>query len=324
LSGVSKDVFMASAAAQAGFIDAIEESISEGSVTISGATRRRLAVGDSAAVAFVVEIQTNDLAQPTSAYDTFVAALTASCKSGAFTNALKKSGGADVFADASVDANSLVTEVPVITNRDGGIVTDPPTSMPTTVEKSSLLRSAQVNLIIGTTVIVLLVALAGIFVTMYYVKKHSKVKPQEFTDLDKDHDGRDHDSAMPKLKTLAPPNRSFRDEEIAALSARGFHVKKCWEQKGDDTAITISSDSSRSPVYEIKVKPGQAAVQESIEAQRPALITLQSTFTVLDDSDGEQEEILDLLEQRVTPKVSHGKAKNGDKREKGEERKLNV
>jgi len=302
LGGIAPDAFMGNEVAKNGFINTVENSLDEGTVTITGASRRRLAVAVaevSTTVVFEVSMQTNDVDSPDSTFDTFVDKLKTEVESGAFVAALQASG-TSAFDSTTVDSSTLVVEEPQITDNNGGIITQPPSSMPTIVVKSSMLRDAEVNLIIGLTIGVLFMCLFAVFATMYYAKKYSKVRPQDFTDLSSKN-GTHSDEALSGSRSLDPP-KHYHDENMQALSQRGFHVKKAWEQKGgDDTAVSIDSEA---PVHQIKKKPGYT---EALNSQRPSHLSahMGNNLTVLDDSDEEQEQILDLLEQRVTPKVTN-------------------
>lgn len=123
-------------------------------------------------------------------------------------------------------------------------------------------------------------------------KKYNKVQPTEtYHDISRKVTKiRNFDEPLSFANNSSPP-KHLRDEELNALSSNGFHVKKCWEQKGDDN-VTVSI-ADQSPNFELKRKPGY---DQEMDQQRPdETLSFQKMDSVMSHQD---------LEARITPKAS--------------------
>lgn len=292
INGVDPAAFVSSEQAMDGFRTAVLASVEQGSVTINGASRRKLrSLQASTTVDFTVVVQTNNIDFPRETYDEVLGALTVSVSSGAFVGLLQSTGG-PLYDGASVDAESLSVAEPAITNPSGVAITDYPTSYPTSLDNYSEFRMASVNMVIGITVITILVLLAVLVGSMWYAKKYNKVQPTEtYHDISRKVTKiRNFDEPLSFANNSSPP-KHLRDEELNALSSNGFHVKKCWEQKGDDN-VTVSI-ADQSPNFELKRKPGY---DQEMDQQRPdETLSFQKMDSVMSHQD---------LEARITPKAS--------------------
>jgi hypothetical protein len=292
----------------------------------------------SVKLAYYVELYTNNHTLPMKVYTAFTKNLIAGLESGALNKRLKTSGQ-PALVNATVSAASITIDNPKVIYAEGFEPVEPKN------EKGFPLWG--ISVAAGGAALCATVLLGLYIRYKRKIKKKEKVAPSNPL-----YEGRDFDEPIkpnPVLKSFRED--LYRDADLftttamnaVALKNKGYHLRKVWEVedsltdegynvKGSikeaasttgatiTTTVAITAEDSFSNLFDqtmldIEQKEDQNdPTPNSFDLLRPSKVDLQELESIESGGDSTDEDLLDLVEQRITPKPRS--SKKGSKKNK--------